>query len=426
MASGRRRRPEGIEFRARSNGSTAYRVAWHEGGCRDGQRRSWTFDDLNEAVAFRGALVANGYRDPYDDPEWAARLGLAAQPSLVRSFAMVAEEYLATLVDAAARTLAEYRRDLATHVCPAVVVRSDGRRVGPLGRCAIDVVDTEVVQGWVGYMRTKVSARTGKRYSAKTILNIHGSVVAPVFEFAAVRGYIGVNPCRAVRLPERRGRAVSLQRVAKVGEMAAWIECAYAVDVDTGDITALVLGTGLRWGELTALRVCDVDFSSCTVSIMQVVKEDENRRPYIDTVEGKSPNAFRTVGVGVVGMEILRSRCVGRSRSDLLFPAPGNRGGVLWRNANFHSHRWVKVRKLAAARGLFEDPSPHALRHSHATALIPLVGIETVSKRLGHANVTVTSAIYSHLTPEVDARTGAALDHVLAAALRRRPEPPAG
>lgn len=82
----RRRRPEGVEYRQRSDGITVYRVKWREGGRRDGTQRSRTFDVLDQAVSFRGALVANGYRDPYEDPEWAARLGLVVRPGTARTF----------------------------------------------------------------------------------------------------------------------------------------------------------------------------------------------------------------------------------------------------------------------------------------------------------------------------------------------------
>ncbi|WP_433328689.1 hypothetical protein [Spirillospora sp. CA-294931] len=45
------------------------------------------------------------------------------------------EEYLATLVDAEPRTLAEYRRDYATHIAPAVVVLPGERRQGRWAGC---------------------------------------------------------------------------------------------------------------------------------------------------------------------------------------------------------------------------------------------------------------------------------------------------
>ncbi|PZG17919.1 hypothetical protein C1I98_38530, partial [Spongiactinospora gelatinilytica] len=53
------------------------------------------------------------------------------------------------------------------------------------------------------------------------------------------------------------------------------------------------------------------------------------------------------------------------------------------------------------------------MRHSHASNAIPEVGLEQVSKRLGHANATITSSVYSHLTPDADAKTAKAIDAAL-------------
>ncbi|PZG16730.1 site-specific integrase, partial [Spongiactinospora gelatinilytica] len=72
----------------------------------------------------------------------------------------------------------------------------------------------------------------------------------------------------------------------------------------------------------------------------------------------------------------------------------------MWRNANFREHRWRKVRANAEARGLDKEPGIKEMRHSHASNAIPEVGLEQVSKRLGHANATITSSVYSHLTPD--------------------------
>lgn len=47
--------------------------------------------------------------------------------------------------------------------------------------------------------------------------------------------------------------------------------------------------------------------------------------------------------------------------------------------------------------------SPHSLRHTNASLLIANgVNIPTVSKRLGHANVSTTTKIYSHAIQSAD------------------------
>ena len=57
----------------------------------------------------------------------------------------------------------------------------------------------------------------------------------------------------------------------------------------------------------------------------------------------------------------------------------------------------------------------HALRHSHASALIAAgLDVVSVSKRLGHATPTITLNVYSHLFDRADTRAAAAIDAVLA------------
>jgi integrase len=69
--------------------------------------------------------------------------------------------------------------------------------------------------------------------------------------------------------------------------------------------------------------------------------------------------------------------------------------------------RFVKSRKLPAI-------SFHALRHSHASALIA-GGIDalTVSRRIGHASAVVTLSIYSHLFKETDKTAADAIEAAL-------------
>src|SRR5262249_992019 len=61
--------------------------------------------------------------------------------------------------------------------------------------------------------------------------------------------------------------------------------------------------------------------------------------------------------------------------------------------------------------------SLHALRHTHASSLIAAgVAILAVSRRLGHANPTITLGVYGHLFGDTHDRGGQALDAMLSRA----------
>jgi integrase len=91
-----------------------------------------------------------------------------------------------------------------------------------------------------------------------------------------------------------------------------------------------------------------------------------------------------------------RSRLASPSR---LSHAP-NQLSWLWRSA-------CKARKARPV-------SLHALRHAHASALIPTgLDVVAIGRCLGHANPTVTLNIYGHLFKKDDSAAAMAIDAVM-------------
>lgn len=82
-----------------------------------------------------------------------------------------------------------------------------------------------------------------------------------------------------------------------------------------------------------------------------------------------------------------------------------------WPNPYSISDRWrdaVKSRKLPKI-------TFHALRHSHASALIAAgLDIVAISTRLGHASPALTLNVYSHLFVNNDEKAATAIENALA------------
>jgi integrase len=63
---------------------------------------------------------------------------------------------------------------------------------------------------------------------------------------------------------------------------------------------------------------------------------------------------------------------------------------------------------------LVKRHSFHGLRHTCASLLIASgLDILTISRRLGHANPSITLNVYGHLMPNMDDRAAAVLDAAL-------------
>ena len=78
---------------------------------------------------------------------------------------------------------------------------------------------------------------------------------------------------------------------------------------------------------------------------------------------------------------------------------------------NTLSREWSRT--IAAIGG--RQISLHALRHTHASSLIAAgVDILTVSRRLGHANPTITLGVYDHLYGNTDDKAAQAVEAMFA------------
>jgi integrase/recombinase XerD len=156
---------------------------------------------------------------------------------------------------------------------------------------------------------------------------------------------------------------------------------------------ALLHDSGVRIGEALGLRHEDIAAAACQITI--VPRFNDNR------ARSKSREQ-RTIPVSAQLLRLWADYLAieyGDLDSDYVFVNlfAGPRGRALAYPAVYDL-----VRRLRRRTGIEFDP--HWWRHSAATRMLrDGVPVEVVSKLLGHASVTTTSAIYGHLTA-ADAR----------------------
>ena len=169
-----------------------------------------------------------------------------------------------------------------------------------------------------------------------------------------------------------------------------------------------------------ALRLTDVDLDAATVSVERSLEETNKGLRF---KAPKTKHGKRTISLPANAVAVLREyrrklletrMALGLGRPDgdtLLFgevdgsPRRPDQLSWLWRSA-------CKSRKLPMV-------SFHALRHTHASALIAArVDVVAISRRLGHANPNVTLNTYAHLFNKDDSGAAQAIE----AAMRTRKE----
>ena len=227
------------------------------------------------------------------------------------------------------------------------------------------------------------------------------------FEYAIIEGYINKNPSKNVNIPKLESEKKQKEEILEYYSEDEVKQIKKALKGHKLELLVLfAIGTGLRQGELLALRFSDIDRDkkqlkvNRTTKVNYVFDENNNKNREIQFLEPKTSNSKRIVDIPTSLFEILPNK----TSNELVFTDNGN--------------VWV-ARKLSKCWNDFlkQNNLPvkkfHSLRHTYATLLLSK-GVEliTVSKLLGHSSIQITE-IYSHVIPQTKVNAVNRLNSIL-------------
>jgi integrase len=232
------------------------------------------------------------------------------------------------------------------------------------------------IQNWL----TEVSAT-----AAPSTTRSYHRVMSMMLKYAIRDGRLSRNPADGVKLPRIvKGKHPYLTH-AQVQHLA------HLAGRDGGVILFLAY-TGLRWGEMAALRVRDLDILRRRVNVDQAVTEVGRELVY-----GTPKNhSRRSVPFPSFLTDMLAEHCEGKAGDDFVFTAP--QGGAL-RNRNWRRRSFEPaMAQLLDAYPDLERLTPHDLRHTAASLAISAgANVKAVQKMLGHASAAMTLDVYADL-----------------------------
>lgn len=235
-----------------------------------------------------------------------------------------------------------------------------------------------------------------EKLSSKVVREIHG-VLHLALDNAVHWGMVPRNVCDLVTPPRIVSREVVPLTIEQAHILMNHVR-GHRLEV----LLAMAVVTGMRRGELLALRWPDIDFERGRLLILHSV----DFLAGYGYVEGKPKTAAgkRKVSLPLFLLEMLKQHREQQWEQrqavddwedrDLVFP--NLKGGYLHPN-----HLGELFRKLLKEAGL---PSMrfHDLRHSAATILLAKrVNIKVVSELLGHSDIVITLRTYGHLLPSM-------------------------
>lgn len=247
------------------------------------------------------------------------------------------------------------------------------------GDVAVVDVKTAAIRAWVSKMVTE-------GVGAPTIENAFG-LLRQVLGAAVEDSRIPRNPCEGVSLPKRKHADRGYLTHAQVATLAG------AVDRHP-EVVRFLAYTGLRWGEMAALRVQDFDMLRRRVNVSRSVTESGG-------LVWSTPKTWerRSVPFPAALADGLAALMVGKARDALVFT--DLRGGVL-RNSNYRARVFEPaVEECQKVDDTFPLITPHDLRHTAASLAVSAgANVKAVQRMLGHAKASMTLDVYADLFDE--------------------------
>jgi integrase len=331
---------------------------------------------VNGKRATRYATVRGTYKD--------------AQKELTR---LLSEADKGMLVDPSKLTVAEYLRNWLGQqhgLAPASIQRYadiiERQTIPIIGHVDLQKLKPIHIRNWLdGMIAAKLSART--------VSHAH-RVIRTALQHAVDLELLSRNVAGVPKSPKVEDDEVEILNAEDIRRVRLALDgnAIYA-------IVALALATGMRRGELLALSWQDIDLDAAEVKVTRSL--EQTKAGGLRFKAPKSKHGRRVISIPKNTVEELRTHrrrqlelrmALGQGgKPELVFsesegkPISPNYVSILWRRA---TKGIVNVRF-------------HALRHTHASALIAGgVDIVTVSRRLGHWSPAFTLKTYAHLFTE--------------------------
>jgi integrase len=263
-------------------------------------------------------------------------------------------------------TLNDYRSAVRAHLLPA------------FGSLPLERVTTPAIERWRVSLVTE--GLLSNRSINKLLTILHG-----VFERARKVWRLPVNPVVEVQRQPRKKR-VSID-VYSAEEVLALVRC--AASEQDGALYLTAAFTGLRMGELLALRWRDVDFELQAVRVRASYTHRQ-----LDTPKNRTGRTVPLIDLVAGELARLSQREAWTNPDELVFP--GEDGGHLDDSAL--RRRYKRARAAAGLRPL----RFHDLRHTFGTHAIRTADPRELQQWMGHASFSTTE-VYLSYKPQADA-----------------------
>lgn len=245
--------------------------------------------------------------------------------------------------------------------------------------------------------------RNGKKLAYKTYVKNYG-ILKCFFQSAEDSEIIERSPMAKIKHPKRpKDEPVKKHDVFSEQQVAYIFECMQQEPLKWQAVVAFMFDSGCRRGEVVGLMWSDIDFTTGKVTIQRNAQYTTGNGVYLTTPK---TGRLRTIPISPRTLATLKQwkreqalYCLAHGIPNSGYCFTGDTGEML--HPQSLTDQFVVLGRKYNIPGFH----PHALRHTMATLSIANgADVVSVSKRLGHADPSMTLDIYSHANEEAQQR----------------------
>lgn len=256
-------------------------------------------------------------------------------------------------------------------------------------------------------------------YSLNTIYSAHAAA-RNIFKQAVAWDIIKSSPADLAILPKKK---VTIEQLETDEVSALYLEMdelkSFLSIIDEkglpGDdaVFTLLAFTGMRVGELLALKWTDIDYESMEISITKTIFNIDGKKDEYKLFTPKSKTSVRRISIDDKVAELLKRHKQHQNQMKM-------RNRLHWHDSDFvvtredgnpMSPRFVHYRMKRLEKHLKKKLGdnvfnkklhPHILRHTHTSLLTEAkVDLRAIMQRLGHSDAKTTLSVYTHVTDKM-------------------------
>lgn len=303
------------------------------------------------------------------------------------------------------RTFDWYRNLFEKHITPA------------LGGYQLGEVTTQIIQSFL-------NEQTQKGYSDRQIAGLR-TTLDQIYRLACQNNLVRVNPVVQSKIVRPKARVLAQQRKQKAMTIEERERLIKALEGEyiMRPILLTLLFTGMRIGELLALQWRHIDFENDQIHVEQalVLRPEVDEKGQVGryethVAEPKTISSFRSIPMPAI---VRRELLDWQKNLDYLYHLDFTEDSFVFCSTDTGERRTYdgfrsSYQKFLRRHGLTGSIwHLHTYRHTCATMLLESgVNPKLVQHQLGHASITTTMNVYSHVGDELIHATGHALDQI--------------